>query len=149
MSNCVFIAADCPLPEVRPSQEYPIHIHLDTNTVYDGGADDHFFLLPFEDVNIYCNKKYGVLLELSVYTEGRARQIIHYITSALRQVECVELWNVWLLGYWEYDERPYIHKKTIPIQELTVGDIKEINAAENWNNKDPNRPSFYCIEIVR
>ena len=122
---------------------------MDTNTVYDGGADDHFFLLPFEDVNIYCNKKYGVLLELPVYTEGRARQIIHYITSALRQVECVELWNVWLLGYWEYDERPYIHKKTIPIQELTVGDIEYINAAENWNNKDPNRPSFYCIEVIR
>ena len=89
------------------------------------------------------------MLELPVYTEGRARQIIHYITSALRQVECVELWNVWLLGYWEYDERPYIHKKTIPIQELTVGDIEYINAAENWNNKDPNRPSFYCIEVVR
>ena len=115
----------------------------------DGGADDNFFLLPFDDVNVYCEKKFGVYLELPLYTEGRARQIIDYIRSTLRQTESVELWNVWLLGYWEYDDRPYIRKKTVNINDLTVTDIKEINNAENWNNKDPNRPSFYCLEIIK
>lgn len=27
MSRCVFIAADTPLPEVTPSQDYPLHTH--------------------------------------------------------------------------------------------------------------------------
>lgn len=149
MSVCVFIAADCPLPEVRPTEDYPLHINIDTNAVYDGGEDDNFFLLPFDDVNIYSEKKFGVYLELPLYTDGRARQIIDYIKSALRQTKSVELWKVWLLGYWEYDDRPYIRKKTININDLTVTDIKEINDGENWNNKDPNRPSFYCLEIVQ
>lgn len=149
MSVCVFIAADCPLPEVRPTENYPLHINIDTNAVYDGGEDNNFFLFPFDDVNIYCEKKFGVYLELPLYTDGRARQIIDYIKSALRQTESIELWNVWLLGYWEYDDRPYVHKKIVSINDLTVTDIKEINDAENWNNKNPHRPTFYCLEIVQ
>ena len=27
MGNCIFIAADTPLPEVTPSQDYPLHTH--------------------------------------------------------------------------------------------------------------------------
>ncbi len=149
MSVCVFIAADCPLPEVRSSQDYPLHINLDTHTVDDGGEDDNYFLLPFDDVDIYCRKKYGVYLELPQYSDGRALRIINYIKSALLQTGSVELWNVWLLGYWEYDDRPYIHKKTAHIDDLAVTDIREIYDAENWNGKDQNRLSFYCIEIVR
>lgn len=30
MSTCIFMAADSPLPEVRPSKEYPLHINVDT-----------------------------------------------------------------------------------------------------------------------
>ena len=149
MSTCIFIAADCPLPEVRPSQEYPFHINLDTNTVYDGGADDHYSLLAFDDVDLYCEKKYGVSLELPQYTDGRAKRIIDYIKTALLQSNSVELWNVWLLGYWEFDDRPYIHTKVVHLDDLTVEDIKEIYEAINWNNKDRNRPSFYCIEVVQ
>lgn len=96
-----------------------------------------------------ARKKYGVSLELHRYTEGRAKQIINYIKAALLQTDSVELWNVCLIGYWEFDDRPYIHKRTVRIDELTVNDIKEINEAENWNNKDKNRPSFYCIEVIR
>ena len=29
MSQCIFIAADTPLPEVTPPQDYPLHIDLD------------------------------------------------------------------------------------------------------------------------
>lgn len=149
MSVCVFIAADCPLPEVRPAEDDPLHINLDTNTVYDGGADDNYSLLAFDDVDLYCGKKYGVYLAPPLYTDGRARRIIDYIKSALRHTERAELWNVWLLGYWEYDDRPYIRKTAVSVNDLTIADIKEIIDAENWNNQDPNRPSFYCIEIAR
>ena len=147
MSNCVFIAADCPLPEVAPSQEYPFEINLDTGTIFDGGADDNYFLLPFDEVYLYCEKKYGVYLELPQFTVGRARQIIDYIRSAVAQAKSVEIWNVWLSGYWEFDDRLHICKKAVPICELTVDDIKEIVQAENWDNKDHNRSCFYCLEI--
>ena len=115
-------------------------------TIYDSGADDDFYLLPFDDVDIYCKRKYGVYLELDGYTEGRAKRIISYIKSALRQTDSVEIWNVWLMGYWEFDDRPYIRKKMVYIDELTPNELKE---AENWDNKDKNRPSFYCLELVR
>lgn len=46
MSQCIFIAADTPLPEVTPPQDYPLHIDLDAGTIFDGGADDNYFLLP-------------------------------------------------------------------------------------------------------
>ena len=148
-SVCVFVAADCPLPEARPSRECPLHVDLEGNTVHEGRADDNFSLLLFDDVSVYCEKKYGVYLELPAYTNGRAKQILDYIRSVLRQTESAELWNVWLLGCWEYDDRPYIHRKTVPIDDLTVADIKGIIDAKNWNGKDPQRPSFYCMEIVR
>ena len=150
MSVCVFIAADYPLPEVNPTENDPLHVYVeDPHAVCDDGADDPFFLLPFDDVNLYCAKKYGVYLAPPLYTDGRASRIIDYIKSALRHTERVELWNVWLLGYWEYDDRPYIRKTAVSVKDLTIADIKEIIDAENWNNQDPNRPSFYCIEIAR
>ncbi len=149
MSRCIFIAADCPLSEVRPSQDYLRHFNVDTGVISDSGADDDYCLLQFNEVDLYCKKKYGVSLELHRFTEGRAKQIIDYIKAALQQTDSVELWNVWLLGYWEFDDKPYIHKRTVRIDELTVNDIQEMNEAENWNNKDNNRPSFCCMEIVR
>lgn len=149
MSNCVFIAADHPLTEVTPSQEYPLEINLDTGIIFDGGADDNYYLLPFDEVDLYCKKKYGVYLELPQFTDGRAGQMIEYIRTALTQTESVEIWNVWLSGYWEFEDRPHISKKTVPIDELTTDDIKEMVQAENWDNRDHNRPWFYCLEIIR
>ena len=44
MSVCTFIAADCPLKEVSPEKEYPLHINIDEGTIEDDGADDNYFL---------------------------------------------------------------------------------------------------------
>lgn len=148
MSQCIFIAADTPLPEVTPSQDYPLHINLNTGTVSDGGANDNYVLFAFDEVEIYSEKKYGVQLELHQFTDGRAEQIIDYIRTALMQSDSVEIWNVWLSGYWEFDDRPHVCKRTVPIDELTTEDIKEIVQAENWDNKDHNRPRFYCLEVI-
>ena len=151
MSVCRFIASNVQLPEFAPAKEYPLEINIDLETIYDGDADDNYFLSEFEDVSFYTDKKYGVCLEWN-YTEGRARQIIEYIKAALQKTEVVEFWHVWLMDYYEYEDRPYIHRKTIPIGELAIENIKEIDCAEIWNTPDKmyfNRPSFYCLKITR
>ena len=102
-----------------------------------------------DEVDLFRKKKYDVSLELSQFTEGQARQSMDYIRTALLRTNCVEIWNVGLLGYWEYDDRPYIRKGTIRMEELTIDDMKEIINATNWDNKDKNRPSLYYQEIIR
>ena len=148
MSVCTFIAADCPLKEAAPEKEYPLHINIDEGTIEDGGADDNYFLYTFRDVSSYTDKKYGVCLEWH-YTEGRAKQILAYIKAALEQTNVVELWHVWLMDYYEYDERPVIRKRKLTFAQLSVNDIKELNDAKIWNNADCNRPSFYCLQVQR
>ena len=151
MSVCRFIASDMPLTIYEPPQEYPFHVNIDEGTIDDGGADDNYFLLDFPNVDLYTNKEYGVSLEWE-YTDGRAKQLIEYIKNALLETDSVEFWLVWLMDYYEYEERPYIHRYEISIDELTVDDINEINSANIWNHPDPmnpERPSFYCLTITR
>lgn len=151
MSACKFIASDMPLTEFAPSQDYPLHINIDEGTIYDGGADDNYFLNTFTNVEDYTDKKYAVSLEWN-YTDGRAKQIIDYIKTALQKADNIEFWNVWLMGYYEFEDRPFIHRKTISIDELTTEHIKEIDNAVIWNTPNkmyPERPSVYCLTITR
>ena len=151
MSVCRFIASDTHLPEFAPSQDYPLEINIDNGTIFDGGADDNYFLISFENIGDYTDKKFGVYLEWN-YTEGRAKQIIDYIKTALQKSDIVEFWHVWLMDYYEFEERPFIHRKTISISDLTTEQIKEIDNAVIWNTPDkmyPGRPSFYCLIIKR
>lgn len=151
MSVCKFLAADIPLQEVRPLKDYPVHIDIDRGIIDDGGADDNFLLLSFSDIGDYTNKKHVVYLEWN-YTDGRAEQILEYIKENLKKTEEVELWHVWLMDYYEYEDSPVIHKRTISIEEMTIRDIEEIDSAEIWNKPDkqlPSRPSFYCLVITR
>ena len=48
MSVCTFIASNCPLKEAAPVQDYPLEINLDNGQIYDGDADDNYFLLPLQ-----------------------------------------------------------------------------------------------------
>ncbi len=151
MSVCRIIASDMPLTEFAPPQEYPLEINIDKGAIYDGGADDNYFLNTFANVGDYTEKKHGVSLEWQ-YTDGRAKQIIEYIKSALLKSDSVEFWLVWLMDYYEFEDRPFIHKKTISIDELNIEHIKEIDNAKIWNSPDktyPNRPSFYCLTVTR
>ena len=151
MSACTFIAADIPLQEMKPSKKYPIHIDIDKGTIEDGGSDDNFFLLSFPDVQDYTTKKYGVYLEW-YYTDGRAEQILKYIRETLNETESVELWHVWLMDYYEYEDSPIVHKRKIAVNEMTSKDIYELDNADIWNRPDkniPSRPSFYCLKITR
>ena len=151
MSVCTFIASDYPLPEVAPPKDYPVHIDIDNGIIDDGGADDNFFLLSFPDVQDYTDKKYGVYLEWN-YTDGRAEKILNYVKEILKKIASIELWHVWLMDYYEYEDSPVIHKRTILIDEMTIRDIYEMDNAEIWNSPDkhmPSRPPFYCLKINR
>lgn len=151
MSICRLIASDMPLPEFAPPQAYPVKIDVDKGTVDDGGADDNYYLIPFDRVSDYTDKGYGVCLEWN-YTDGRAKRIVEYIAKALQKTDTVEFWLVWLGDYYEYEDRPFVHRKTIPLKELTVGSIKQINDAVVWNMPDkryPERPSFYCLTVTK
>lgn len=151
MSVCTFLAADTPLPAVQPKQDYPIVINIDDGIIFDGGADDNFFLHPFPDVQTYTDRSYGVWLDWQ-YTPGRARQIIEYIRHALQYSASIDFWHIWLLGYWEYEERPVIHRRRIALADLTVDDIHTLDTSPIWNAPDkhyPDRPSFYCITVTR
>lgn len=151
MSVCTFIASDHPLPIWRPLRDYPLEIKLDLGTVYDSGADDNFFLHPFDDVQSYSHKKHGVWLEWNC-TEGRGKQIANCIKKAPEHTDSIELWQVWLTDYYEYEDIPVIHNSNISINVLTESHIKEPDSAEIRNTPDktyPNRPSFYRLTIKR
>lgn len=75
-----------------------------------------------------------------------------YVKTALQDTDVIELWHVWLTDYYEYEDSPVIHRKSIGIEELSVSHIKEIDEAVIWNTPDkmyPNRPSFYCLTIKK
>ena len=151
MSVCTFLAADYELPTFAPSQDYSFHVNVDDGTIYDGGANDNYFLIEFKEVDLYTDKDYGVYLEWD-YTDGRANNILNYIKDALQNTDSVELWHVWLMDYYDFEESPVIFSSTISIDDLTIYDIKEINNAPIFNHPDeryPDRPSFYCLKIVR
>lgn len=137
---------------MRPSQDHPLFVDVDNGTIYDGDVDDNFILHIFDDVQSYTDKKYGVYLEWTYYTDGRAKKILDYIKDILEHTDTVDIWHVWLTNYYEYDEQPVIHSRTISIKELSVKDIKKLENSEIWNNPDkryPNRPSFYSLTINR
>lgn len=151
MSVCTFLASDAPLGEVAPKAEYPVFVNVDDGTIYDGGTDDNFTLREFREVSDYTDKQYAVCLQWR-YTEGRAKRIIGYIRDVLRNTDCVELWHAWLLGWYEYEDRPVIHRQTIPVGELTVELIRDLVDSDIWNTPDkrnPERPSYYCLTITR
>ena len=151
MSVCTFIASDYPLPTWTPSKDYPLNINIDTGAIYDGDADDNFFLHAFNDIGSYSDKKYAVWLEWR-YTCGRAKQIVKYIKDALMHTDSIELWHVWLTEHYEYEDSPVIRSRTISIHEITEKDIKELDSSDIWNTPDkmyPNRPSFYRWRIYR
>ena len=151
MSTCTFIAADIPLREVTPSKEYFVHIDFDKGMIDDGGDNDHFFLKSFYDVQDYTDRKYGVYLEWH-YTDERAKAVLKYIKETLEKTEYVELWHIWLMDYYDYEESPLIKKRTVSVGEMTIRDIYELDNADIWNCPDkhlPSRPSFYCLKITR
>ena len=146
MSACIFFASDAPLPGVFPPPEYDyLAINVDDGTIDDGGADDNFALRTYPDSFLYTDKAFAVCLDWAYYTEGRARQLIDYIGSALESAPCVELWHVWQGGFYSFDERPVIHRAAVRFDEFVEDDLRELGETDLWNSKEANRLSFYCL----
>ena len=151
MSVWKIIAADYPLPEVAPGQEYPFEINLDEGTAFDGDADDNYSISPFyEEVKHFTDKKYTSTLDWLYYTEGRARNVVNIMKSTLQHTDSVELWNFWC-GYLEDNERPIIKTALIPIAELMPRDIQKWDSQEVWEKPSQygGRPIFHCLKIIR
>ena len=84
------------------------------------------------------------------FSDSMAAQYIHYAESFLRKTERLEIWRVWLMGdYYEIYERPVVRRCGIKLCDLTIDILRELYDAEVWNNTEKQRPSFYCLEILR
>ncbi len=149
MSVCRIIASDTPLTEHVPSALHPLSINADW--CVGGCEDDEYSLFAYSNVRAFSCKEYGVRLEWE-YTVGRAGRIVEYIKDVLTRVESVEFWLAWEMDYYEFEDRPFVHRKTITADEITVDHIREIDSAKIWNTPDkmyPDRPSFYCLTVTR
>lgn len=153
MSVCTFLAADCELPEKqRPENGFHIDFDPAAGTVFDGDRDDDYALFPFRDVGSYSELRYGAEIEWFYCTPGRAKEIVRYIKAALEQCGRVELWKVWLGGFYEYDERPSYRTRELSLRELTAGDVQELAESSLWEKggkKGGKRPVFHCLTVVR
>ena len=147
MSVCIFIAADCELPE-KPHADREHFVNFDTEDgkPYDGDPDDEYALYPFADAEYYSGLRHGAELEWNYYTPGRAGEIIAYIGKLLSECDRVELWKVWLTDWYEYDERPRYRKSEVSFGDLTVGDIEEITETEVWT-RGQKRPTYHCLTV--
>ncbi len=148
MSFCLLLSADVPLPEVHPSQEYPLHIDLDRGTVEDGGADDNFSLWPFPEAELYTSQSHAMELECHLWTPGRARLLQEYIRQRLQETSQVCLWAVWLSGCPE-EERPILKTATVDVDALTVEDFRQLAEVSPFPDRNHDRPTHYCLRIVR
>jgi hypothetical protein len=70
------------------------------------------------------------------------------IKSALAECDRVELWTVWLMDYYEYDERPHYNTRDIALDELNAEDIMDISEVNVWGNSK-DRPTYYCLAVRR
>lgn len=112
MSHCVFVAADAPLPEVTPSQDYPLYIDLDTGTIFDGERMTIIACCPLTRWIYTARRNTEFILDfLNLPMDGSSKLLL-ICSTALMQAGSVEIWDVWLSGYWEFGDRPHICKRT-------------------------------------
>lgn len=134
MSVCTFFASDLLLPRVDRRE---------------GGEFDIF---PLRLAPAPCERPFAAELEAPELSIESAERILFYIQNLLKSAESVELWRVWLMDYWEFEDRPYLHTSVRPISELTAEELIALNDAEVWNKPDkayPERPSFYRLIVTR
>ena len=69
-----------------------------------------------------------------------------FIEAALKKSERVELWTVWLMDYYEYEDRPVIKKQELSFADLTPEAILEFSEKGVWVNSK-SRPTYYCLSV--
>ncbi|MBR4035482.1 MAG: hypothetical protein IKJ05_01970, partial [Oscillospiraceae bacterium] len=84
-------------PGVIMVSDRTVNIDIDTGVIEDGNFDDDFNIWIADDsLVLKSNKKNFAVLEWHRLTEGRAENIIKYISEALDNTDEVELWHIWL-----------------------------------------------------
>lgn len=69
-----------------------------------------------------------------------------FIAAALDKSERVELWTVWLMDYYEYEDRPVIKRQELSFSDLTPETILEFSEKDVWDN-NKSRPTYYCLSV--
>ena len=107
-----------------------VYIDIDTGTITDGDFDDDFNIwIPDNSLPLKSNKKYFAVLEWHRLTEGRAENIIKYISQSLENTDMIELCHIWLGAE---DQYHHIKSKVFTIDEFTSKDIIELDKANLW-----------------
>ena len=134
MSVCTFFASDLLLPRV------------------DRREGGEFGIFPLRLAPAPCERPFAAELEAPELSIESAERILFYIQNLLKSAESVELWRVWLMDYWEFEDRPYMHTSVCRFRDLTEEQIIALDRAEVWNKPDknnPERPSFYRLIVTR
>lgn len=141
MSSIMLIASNRPLKEIPYPLGFTIKLDVDNRIVDDGGMDNGFSIFSTERVlEISSEKSHFAGLQWH-YTHGRAKRIIKYLEEHLKTIDEIELWHIWQ----DMDFGHKIRKVTIPINELSVNDIKELDQLEVW--KEP--VTDYCYVVTK
>ena len=137
MSRVLMFASNRPFKEVPFPEDFEIHIDTKLRTVNDGGEDDLFGISPSDGyLEIKTGMKYFAELSWFTYTPGRAARIIEYLREHLKTADEVELWHVWLDN--DFDHR--VRKRYVPIDELTVDILQEIDQLPVGEQPEERRP---------
>ncbi len=115
-------------PDVLLCSDTELVIDTTLGTIEDGGFDDDFAILKLDDTteDIYTEKKYRCYLEWMLYTEGRSKKIIEYVKRHLEHTDEIEIWRIWMGN----ENRPYIKKRTIHIDEFTPIDLQKLEGLD-------------------
>jgi len=117
-------------PSVIMVSDRTVNINIDTGVIEDGDFDDDFNIwIPDNSLPLKSNKKYFAVLEWHRLTEGRAENIIKYISQSLENTDEIELWHIWLGAEDQYHR---IKSKVFTIDEFTSKDIIELDKANLW-----------------
>lgn len=141
MSSVMLFAADRALKEVQYPPGFTVDFDVDNGIVDDGGMDDGFSIFSKEKVlELSSEKVYFAELQWN-YTPGRAQKVIEYLEEQLDGTDEIEVWHVW--QDMDFDHR--VRKVTIPVDELSVEDLRELDRLEVW--REP--VTDYCYVVTR
>lgn len=126
----------------NPSHTFTIY---PDGTIDDGGEDDNFCIFPLESEASAGEIVYRAELQMT-YTQGRARNVIEYIKRHLDKTDELELWKVWLGGYWGddgWEPEPKIIRRAVNLGALLPEDIEKFLQLDPYGN--PMKQ--YCLVV--
>lgn len=136
MSAVMLLASDAPLEEVPLPPGYTLW-----SDPASGTCDYGFAIYPCRRVlELDTEKRYFAHVEWS-FTPERGERIIGYLRDHLENAEEIEFWHI--LQNMDFGHR--VRAVDIPIDELTVEDIRELYELDVWQEPVTD----YCFHIRR